>query len=138
MGLLVYINLQAFSQVGIETQSLLDINGVMNKDLRASIFDLQQKYLEIPKLLQVDAADEVKTWIKYNYKIDKEEIIEGSENYRKLFNRSQRRDISKGNFVVQQNEEILILSKGVLNEAAVRQKKQKLCITPIGVQFRIP
>ncbi|MBT3806490.1 MAG: hypothetical protein HOG03_18100 [Desulfobacula sp.] len=116
MGLLVYINLQAFSQVGIETQSLLDINGAMNKDLRASIFDLQQKYLDIPKLLQVDAADEVKAWIKYNYKIDKAEIIEGSENYRKLFNRSQRRDISKGNFVVQQNEEILILSKGVLDK----------------------
>lgn len=116
MGFLVYVNLQAFSQVGIETQSLLDINGVMNKDLRASIFDLQQKYLQIPKLLQVDAADEVRVWIKHNYKIDKEEIIEGSENYRKLFNRSQRRDISKGSFVVQQNEEILIVSKGLMDK----------------------
>ncbi len=116
MGLLVYINFQAFSQVGIETQSLLQVNAAMNKDLRQSIFDLQKKYLEIPKLLQVDPANEILKWIKSNYTTNREEIIKGSENYRKFFNRSQRRDISKGNFVVREKEGILTLSKGILDK----------------------
>ncbi len=116
MGLLVAINLQAFSQVGMETQALLEVNGSMNKDLRQSIFDLQKKYLEIPRLLHVNPADEILKWIKSNYTTEKEEIIKGPENYRKLFNRSQRRDISKGNFVVRQNQGTLTLSKGVLDD----------------------
>jgi len=116
MGLLIVINYQAFAQVSIETNALLEVNAVMNKDLRANIFNLQKKYLAIPKLLQVNADEDIKTWLQNNYIIEKQSIIRDRYNFKQFFNRSQRRDISKGYFVVQPDADRVIISKGQLDE----------------------
>lgn len=113
MGILVYINYQAFAQMGKETNALLDVNDEMNQELRSSIFELQQKYLDIPKLLQVNPTEEIMAWIKSSYTVSNESTIEGSDNYRPLFNRSQRRDISKGKYVVKSTDGNLIIYKGL-------------------------
>ncbi|MFH2093471.1 MAG: methyl-accepting chemotaxis protein, partial [Pseudomonadota bacterium] len=118
IGLLMYVNITAFFQIESRTNDLLDVNASMNEHLRASIFDLQKKYLEIPKVLATDPAEQIISWIKTRYSAGfvKEEQIKGAEKYRQFFNRSQRRDISNGRFVVQSENEHIFISKGLLNK----------------------
>lgn len=116
IGMLVYMNFKAFSQVGEETNQLMAVMSDMNDNLRTSIFDLQKKYLEIPKLLQVDPAREISDWIHATYTVETEDILEGRENYGKLFKRRQRRDISKGRFVVQEQDGMIVVSRGILDK----------------------
>lgn len=115
IGLLIYMNHMAFQAIDQQTAELLEINASMNGELRESIFTLQKKYLEIPKKLQVDALQDINNWISKNYTIKHKELIKGRNNYKSLFNRSQRRDISKGNFVVQADKQNVILSKGQMD-----------------------
>ncbi|MCF6248340.1 MAG: methyl-accepting chemotaxis protein [Desulfobacula sp.] len=113
---LIYINYQAFAQLAIETNAFMEINTSMNQDLRTSIFDLQEKYLDIPRWLEVDAGTRIKRWIENNYLIENREQLKGRESYGKSLNRSQRRDISKGKFIVQQKDKAIIILKGLLDE----------------------
>ena len=57
IGLLIYFNFMAFSEVAEKTNVLLEVSSSMNEHLRSNIFELQKKYLEIPKLLKSDASD---------------------------------------------------------------------------------
>lgn len=114
IGLLLYINLTAFFQIASRTNSLLEVNASMNEHLRSSIFDLQKKYLEIPKLLKTDATKQVFDWVRTTFSLEKEEKFEGTDQYRFFFNRAQRRDILNGRFIVQQENGQVFLSKGLL------------------------
>lgn len=117
--LLIYVNYQAFSQVTAQTNALLQASDGMHTDLRNNIFELQKKYLEIPKLLEVNAGQKILAWIKENFTIAKEEKITGRDNYRQFYNRRQRRDISKGLVVVQEKEGQILVSRGILDENKV-------------------
>jgi len=116
IGVLIYVNFKASSQVAVETNALFEVNASMNENLRSKIFELQKKYLEIPKLLQIDVQEQILDWIKDRYHVEKEEMVKGRENYGKFFTRSGRRDISKGGFAVQDKDGILTFSKGILDE----------------------
>lgn len=113
IGCLIYFNSKAFSQIGVETGALLLVNADLQRELRNSIFDLQKKYLEIPELLRVDPAGRIKDWLESTYSFERETTIRGRENYRSFFSRSQRRDISKGWFVVQVSDDGIVVSKGL-------------------------
>ncbi|MCG8642110.1 MAG: methyl-accepting chemotaxis protein [Desulfobacterales bacterium] len=115
-GILVYINFQAFARIGVETNTLLQVSDEMNTDLRESIFDLQKKYLTIPDLLHINADEDIKNWITSQYSVEKTERLEGSDNYRPLFKRKERRDLSKGHFVVQSKQGYIVISKGLMDE----------------------
>ncbi len=115
IGFLIYVNVTAFFQIESRTNSLLEVNASMNEHLRFSIFSLQKKYVEIPKLLTADPAEQISDWIRTNFPLKKEEKIKGGDHYRRFFNRSQRRDISNGRFIIQQEKEQVIVSKAILN-----------------------
>jgi len=116
IGLLIYVNFMAFSEVAEKTNVLLEVSSSMNDHLRSNIFELQKKYLEIPKLLKSDASDEIMEWIRKNYKVETEDQITGRNNYSQLFDRSERRDITKGGIIVQPGEGYIYLSRGLMDE----------------------
>jgi len=116
IGLLIYVNFMAFSEVAEKTNVLLEVSSSMNDHLRSNIFELQKKYLEIPKLLKSDASDEIMEWIRKNYKVETEDQITGRNNYSQLFDRSERRDITKGGIIVQAGEGYIYLSRGLMDE----------------------
>ncbi len=115
IGLLMYVNVTAFSQIAVRTNQLLEVNASMNEHLRSCIFNLQQKYMEIPKMLVSDAKEQISDWIRTSFPLAKEEIIKGADHYRHFFNRSQRRDILKGHFILQQESGQVVVSKAMLN-----------------------
>lgn len=114
IGLLVYMNYRTSFQISEQTNLLLEINSDMNQNLRTTIFDLQGKYLEIPKRLEVDSANSIMEWIQGHYTVAADGVIEGRNNYKPFFNRSQRRDISKGKFVVQNLDDSVVVFRGLL------------------------
>ncbi|HCY83642.1 MAG TPA: hypothetical protein DHV36_00740 [Desulfobacteraceae bacterium] len=116
MGVLIYTNWKSTQEVSDKTNALLDLNAGLNAELRESISQLQAKYLKIPDMLTVDPAGAVKKQIQAAFTLDGEEILEGRPNYGKYFKRRQRRDISKGKFVVQVKDGQLIVSKGLTDD----------------------
>ncbi|MCG8619521.1 MAG: methyl-accepting chemotaxis protein [Desulfobacterales bacterium] len=116
MGVLIYTNWKSAREVGDRTNALMELNTGLNAELRESISQLQTKYLQIPDMLTVDPAAAIKKHIQTGFSIDGEEILEGRTNYGKHFKRRQRRDISKGKFVVQVKNGQLIVSKGLTDE----------------------
>ncbi len=116
IGGLLYMNFMTAKQVSGKTGNLLQFTSDMNTNLKSKIVDLQKKYLDIPKQLKVDADASIKEWITTRFTVKKETLVKGRDNYRKLFNRSERRDITKGRFLVQSKENQLVLSKGILDK----------------------
>lgn len=117
MVVLIYSNFTAGKVVGEKTNDLLALNAGLNQELRAEVGKLQQKYLEIPKLLQTDDGERVVGEIKHKFKVAKEETLTGRSQYGRFFDRNQRRDISKGEFVVQVENGRITISKGRLDES---------------------
>lgn len=115
IGFLLYINFTAFIQIASRTNALLEMTASMNKNLRSGIFDLQKKYLEIPKFLETDTAKDNLNWIANTFSIEKEETLQGPDPYRTIFNRTQRRDVADGRFVLETAEGSVIVSKGIMN-----------------------
>ena len=115
IGGLIYVNFQTFTQVGDRTSTLLLDTAEMNQDLRNRISDLQIKYLEIPKMLEVNPEVGIRNWLKDSYTVSEEKKIIGGDNYRKLFKRSERRDISKGKFVVKPDDNKIFIYKGLMS-----------------------
>ncbi len=115
IGILMYVNFTSFAQIASRTNALLEMQASMNQHLRSGIFDLQKKYLEIPKYLETDAAQDTLTWIRQTFSIEREETIKGADQFRSFFDRTRRRDISMGKFVLEPKEESVIVSKGLMN-----------------------
>jgi methyl-accepting chemotaxis protein len=115
IGLLLYVNITAFFQIASKTNALLEMNASMNKNLRSGIFDLQKKYLEIPKLLETDSAQPIIDWIRTDFSVEKEDTLKGPDQYRGVFDRTGRRDLAGGGFVMDRAAGSVIVSKGLMN-----------------------
>jgi hypothetical protein len=116
IGLIMYVNFTMFSQVESRTGALIEIYASMNSHLRSGIFELQRKYIEIPELLATDTTEKIFDWIRQTFPVEKEEVIKGSDQFRELFNRTQRRDLINHQLIIQQENGAIIISKGIDND----------------------
>lgn len=112
IGLLLYVNWQSTKDVDEQFDSLLQIHAEMSSKLRDKIYDLQENNQKIPDFFKVEKTKLALDWIKDNYTISSEETLIGRENYKQLYNRTARRDLSKGRFVVQLESTGLVVSIG--------------------------
>ncbi|WP_022663879.1 methyl-accepting chemotaxis protein [Desulfospira joergensenii] len=116
IGILVVYGWHSSKLVRNSADSLLSLNSGLNRELRSRISDLQGKYLDIPRQLRVDPAQSVLAWINENYGVEDRQIHEGRESYGKFFNRKERRNILKGEFVLAVEGGRLVLSRGILDD----------------------
>ncbi|MCG8637980.1 MAG: methyl-accepting chemotaxis protein [Desulfobacterales bacterium] len=116
MGCLIFVSWHATREVGEKTNRLLALNAELNADLRTRITRLQQNYLRIPDMLAVDPEAGIRKRISEGFSVDGEERFEGRAAYGKFFKRKQRRDISKGKFVVQVKDGKLLVSRGIMDD----------------------
>jgi len=112
---LIYSNWYWDNQISQKYANLLDIQKSLNENLKASIVNLQLKMLTIPDNLKVDPKADIIKWVKTNYALDKEEKITDRDAYKKQYDRTQRRDLSKGLFAVTTDNEKFIVSWGILD-----------------------
>ncbi len=116
IGLLLYTNWQSTKDVTLQYNSLLQIQSEMSSNLRDKIHELQENYQKIPGFFSEDKTRIALDWIKANYSVAKQENLIGRENYKSLYNRAARRDLSKGRFVVQNDSGGLVVSLGNFDE----------------------
>ncbi|MBU0969543.1 MAG: hypothetical protein KKC20_02795 [Proteobacteria bacterium] len=119
MAALIYTNFTASRAVGEKTNVLLSLNAGLNRELREEVANLQKRYLEIPKFLQVDHAASILEAVKKKFTLEKEEILIGRSQYGPFFKRKERRDIFKGDFVVQPGNGAISIFKGIADESGI-------------------
>lgn len=100
-------------KVNSTSEDLLQIQKNLNIDLRASVTSLQNRLLALPLLLESGTGDKVERHLKNTQKIKSEQTIKGQENYQSLFTRIQRRDLSKGGYILQEAPGGVIVSRGI-------------------------
>ena len=118
MGVLLYTSWKTSLDVGAKTRELLTLNAGLNADLRARITELQDKYLQIPNMLAVNPAEAIVEKVQKRFNVSREETLEGRAAYGKYFKRRQRRDVSKGRFVVINKDGAVIVARGILDDKA--------------------
>lgn len=102
-------------KVNSTSEDLLQIQKNLNIDLRASVINLQNRLLVLPRLLETGTGRKIEQRLKQTRKIKSEQTIQGQENYQTLFTRTQRRDLSKGGYVLQEIPDSVIMNRGILD-----------------------
>ncbi len=114
IGLLLFVNITAFSEINSRTKAMINLHVDMNSRLRAGIFDLQKKHLEIPGLLETETGTQFEEWFKASFPEVKEECLTGDDLYRKTFSRTQRRDLANGRIIAVKTEQSVMVAKGIM------------------------
>ncbi len=116
IGTLLAVSWHANRQVSQKNEELTQLRETLSDNLREEIVHLQEKYLQIPKLLKVDPTKTIMAWISQHHPVKSETVIEGRSHYKSYFSRTQRRDIGKGNFIPHIVDGKLMLSHGLLDD----------------------
>lgn len=116
IGALLYVNWQANLQVKNQMDALSLSKDEVNRDLREKIFELQKKYLEIPSFFKIDPREAVWNWLDEHFHFETEQVLEGRPAYKSLYNRTERRDLVNGKYVVQDIDGKIVVSRGLKNE----------------------
>ncbi|WDP89148.1 MAG: hypothetical protein HUN04_05160 [Desulfobacter sp.] len=116
MGVLVFSGFTASGEMARQTDQLLALHGEMNADLRSRISVLLEKYLKIPEFLDVKPAGKIENAIRSGFTVAREEVLTGRAAYGSFFKRKQRRDLSKGRFVVLGGNGGLVLARGIIED----------------------
>ena len=117
IGTLLAVSWHANQQVSQKNEELTQLRETLSDNLREEIVHLQEKYLQIPKLLEVDPTKAIMGWISQHHPVKSETVVEGRSHYKSYFSRTQRRDIGKGNFISHIVDGKLMLSHGLLDDA---------------------
>lgn len=97
-------------------ETLLGIQKDLNLDLRQSVTNLQNRLVRLPALLETDPGKRIYQWLKNNKTILNETTLVGRPTYKSIYNRTQRRDLAAGKFVVQKaGKNRVIVSKGIMD-----------------------
>lgn len=116
IGALVYFNMQSSETIKNTVDDVLTIRENLSVNLREKIFELQKEFLELPTLFESNPQQEIIDIIKKRYPVADTETLEGRTNYARLFSRSERRDISQGKVVVQNDTGKTVVSYGIVDE----------------------
>lgn len=117
LGSLVIFLWFTSTQTDIKVKELFYIRDQFSAELRKEILDTQQNNLKIPGMLEISPNAKINQWLTENYAIKQLDVIQGRTNYVKKYNRKQRRDLSKGKFVVSIANSDILISSGILNDS---------------------
>ncbi|MGB3225260.1 MAG: methyl-accepting chemotaxis protein [Desulforhopalus sp.] len=116
IGGLVYAFWQANEKVESNVNEVLRIRQQDSSHLRETIVDIQNKMLTFNQYLKVNPENEVKAWLEGNFNLIETANLEGSENWRTQFDRTQRRDLAKHKAVVEEDKGTFSVSFGLFQE----------------------
>ncbi len=137
IGGLVYTVWQANEKVESNVNGLLTIRQQDSAHLRDTIVAIQDKMLSFRQYLKVNPENELRTWLKSNFDMVKTVDLEGSDDWRTQFDRSQRRDLTKQKAVITSDGETFSVSFGVFKEDGTFANKveQQIFTLPENTDF---
>lgn len=116
IGGILYTIWQANKKVDAYTQEVLQIREMDSKHLRETIVSLQATMLDFNKYLTVNSDGQVKEWLDSNYSSEETQVLQGRESWKKLFNRKERRDLTKQKTIVKETNGRFAVNFGLFNE----------------------
>ena len=116
IGGLVYAFWQANEKVESNVNEVLRIRQQDSSHLRETIVDIQNKMLSFNQYLKVNPEKEVKAWLQGNFNLIETANLEGSDNWRTQFDRTQRRDLAKNKAVVKEDKGTFSVSFGLFQK----------------------
>ena len=115
MGILIYSNHLSLERLADHSTALLRLNTGLNQDLRSQLARLQQNLIQIPNQLALDPNGEIIRRLERDPSLISKEVLQGRNAYKKRFNRRQRRDLSRGRFVLLQEGKQIHVYKGLMD-----------------------
>lgn len=115
IGALVYFNMQSSETIKNTVDDVLTIRENLSVNLREKIFELQKEFVELPTLFESNPQQQIIDIIKERSPVADTETLEGRSNYARLFSRSERRDISKGKVIVQNDNGKTVVAYGIVD-----------------------
>ncbi len=116
IGGLVYAFWQANEKVAANVNEVLAIRQQDSAQLRAIIVAIQDKMLSFTQYLKVNPENEIRGWLDSNFQLIKTVNREGRDSWKTLFDRTQRRDLTKHRAVVLVDGTTFSVSFGVFGE----------------------
>jgi methyl-accepting chemotaxis protein len=116
IGALVFVNNRATHAGEQMVAEVLAIRDGIDVNLRAAIVELQNEFIALPQLFAVDTKQAIIDKVEQDFQIRERQRLDGRESYATLFSRTEKRDLAKGQFVVQSDQNGLVLSRGLLDE----------------------
>ncbi len=110
---LVYAFWQANEKVASNVNEVLHIRQQDSANLRAMIVAIQDKMLSFTQYLKVNPENEIRDWLDENFTLVETVELNGRDTWKTLFDRNQRRDLTKHRVVVQDNKTNFSVSFGV-------------------------
>lgn len=110
IGALLYGHLHSGDTLAGRVDELLLVKERLNEELRATVASLQNDLLSLPNHFKNDTSANLLAGIEKSFNIVEKERLQGREAFSRLFDRNQRRDLTKGLPVVLGNGESLRLA----------------------------
>ena len=116
IGALVYVNLQSSATVEQKVNEVLTTKEDLSSNLRAAIVKLQDDFLAIPEFFRTDPKTDIIRAIEQDFQVSDRQQLNGRETYSQFFDRNERRDLSKNSFIIQTENDKLIVSSAILDQ----------------------
>ncbi|MCB2183023.1 MAG: hypothetical protein KQH63_13395 [Desulfobulbaceae bacterium] len=116
IGVLFFVNYRANNQVESKVDDLLAIREQLSSNLRETVVELQNKYLSLPHFFEIDPTRKIYDFLEQHFQTTDKKILQGREQYKKLYSRKERRDLAKNKVIVQEEPNALIVSFGLFDE----------------------
>lgn len=113
---MIYAFWQINKQIEGGVNDVLTIREEDSRHLREAIVTLQEKMLSLTGYLSVNPTDDLTKWMDEQYQFLSEKTLTGRETWKEQFNRTGRRDLSKGRFVISVDNDTFTFSSGFLDE----------------------
>ncbi|MGD9949996.1 MAG: methyl-accepting chemotaxis protein [Desulfobulbus sp.] len=95
---------------------VINIRDEIDNNLRDSIVQLQRQFIALPKLFKNSPTEAILQAVGDAFTIENQRKLAGRNQYGSLYTRTEKRDLTKGNFVVTINNNQLMLSHGLFND----------------------
>ena len=116
IGALLYANLQSSDTVERKVNEVLTIKDDLSANLRAAIVSLQEEFLALPDFFHVDPKENIIQAINKDFQVTDRQELRGREAYSHLFDRSERRDLANGGFIIKAESDRLSVSTGFFGQ----------------------
>jgi methyl-accepting chemotaxis protein len=116
IGMLLYDHLRSSETLAGRVSEVLLVKEQLNDNLRQTVAALQNDLLRIPEHFKTDSTAALLAGIEKTFTISERRRIEGREAFSQTFDRSQRRDLSKGRHVVLNDGNTLLLGLADIDE----------------------
>ncbi len=116
IGTLIFTFWQANEKVTSNVNEVLNIRQQDSTNLRETIVAIQDQMLSFTQYLKIDPKNEIRVWLNDNFNFIKVVEFQGRDSWKTLFDRAQRRDLTKHRTVVKEDGINFNVSFGVFGE----------------------